>query len=99
MLVEIEVSNSLLVKGLSDAMVRHWKKHLTIPNPKYYKLMHATGNRARAFFGTPKEFMYYKEVDGALVIPRGRLDPLLDFLSAMKVPYEVSKKELIKIPL
>ena len=97
--VVIEVTSALIVRGLPEKMVEHLKKTLTISNPQYYKLMRATGNRARAFYGTPKTFSYFKEKDGTLIIPRGMRDPLIDFLKTMKVEYIEQTTSLISIPL
>lgn len=98
MLVEITTSNTIRVKGLSKEMTDHFKKHLTIPNPMYFKLMRASGQRARAFYGTPKEFKYYKEEGDTLTLPRGMRDLLKDFLLRMGIPMTETEL-LVSIPL
>lgn len=53
--------------------------------------MHATGQRARAFYGTPKEFFFFKETPEGLVIPRGMRTRLIEFLTKVNIPYEIEE--------
>lgn len=59
------------------------KKTLTIDNPMYYKMqrMH------KCIWGTKKEYKYYSEQDGCLLVPRGMLIRLINFFEKEKLGY------------
>lgn len=60
--------------------------------------MNATGKRAKAFYGTPKEFKFYFLIPGGVATYRGMRNRLEDFLKKMEIPYETEEK-FIEIPL
>lgn len=57
--------------------------------------MHATGQRARAFYGTPKEFFFFTDTPDGLVIPRGMRTRLIEFLTKVNIPYEIEESYVV----
>lgn len=53
--------------------------------------MHASGQRAKAFYGTPKEFFFFKDTPKGFFIPRGMRTRLFEFLKKVNIPYEVEE--------
>lgn len=96
-MIKIKISNKLEVLDAPDKVVEMVKKVLTIPNPLYFKLMRATGNRARAFYGTPRDFKYYKQDGNKLIVPRGMRVRLLSWLDKIGEKYEVTC-DFVSIP-
>lgn len=97
-MIRIKIANKITIENPTPELKSACAKMLTIPNPLYYKLMRATGQRARAFYGTPQYFKYYKEKDGVLYIPRGCRGRLIKWLEVTGTEYSL-EEEFVEIPI
>jgi len=96
--IKIKISNTISIPNPPAALMAACKKSLTIPNPLYYKLMRATGARARAFYGCPKTFQYFRLRDDSIELPRGFRDRLIDWLKAIGMEFKM-EEEFVDIPI
>jgi superfamily II DNA or RNA helicase len=91
----IKASNQITISGLDVKLVNTIKKAMTIPNPLFF-LMKNIGKRT----WIKPEFYYFRidKVSGDLIIPRGSLIKLKNFLYKNKVEYTI-ETDLVSVPL
>jgi len=93
--MRILISNKIYLYDFPEAMKNTIKKGLTIPNILYEQMLRRMkfGNNAKwrkALYGLKKEFKYYTDNDGVIIIGRGNEEKIHRFLKANNVTeYEV----------
>lgn len=86
-MLQIKIAETIEIFGASKEIIDTIKGVLTIPNPAYFKVARITGSQ----FAAQKDFKYYKEKDGVLIIPRGMRGRFLAWLEKKKIPYHLDE--------
>lgn len=85
-MITILVSNKTVIQGLDNEALAVLKKTLTLVNPMFHKML----AMKRSVWGVPKEYKYYKMVDGGgCEVPRGFFGRIKEYLDKKGLAYEV----------
>jgi len=94
-MIEVLVSNTIIITGLLPVESQKIKDVLTLENPQYQMLIRMGG---RAAYASTPLFFFYKEKGGVLIIPRGMRERLMNFLNKLKKPVRIIE-DFISKPL
>lgn len=96
--MKIVVSNKLTLTNLAPTTKRAIKNALTLANPQYFVML-KKGN-TRALYGIKSEFKYYEDQGEWLLVGRGNLNRLKNYIEKNNVKaditYDVSTEKLTK---
>ena len=99
-MTKITIGGKLTITGLPSVALEGLKTSLTLSNPKYWEMARRAKMNptfARALFGMPKDFTYYKVADdGTVTIPRGMIKRLSTYLDKLGIKYEVKRDVISK---
>lgn len=74
--MKITRRNKLIIDGATQDEIKEIKKLLSLPNPLYDRLKRM-GN-VRALYACPREFEYYEEKNGKLIVPAGTYPQIVE---------------------
>ena len=90
-MINLLVGRKLTISGLTPEMTRKIKQSLVLDNPKFYIL-----ERMGKYTGdTPRQFKYYKEKPGKLIVPRGIVDKIIKFVLKSGHAYTIKRKTIL----
>lgn len=87
-MLELKVSNQIIMSNCTPEIITAAKKALTIPNPSYHRVLRLTGSR----WAAQRDFKYYtfdKLYPTTITLPRGFLSRVKDYLEKTNTKYKI----------
>ena len=86
-MINIFVSDKIIITGLDPEGIAAVEKTLTIPNPMFHKLL----AMKKPLWGVPKEYKYYISGNNSIAIPRGMRTRFITWCEKKGLKYSVTE--------